>query len=241
MSKTKTYDLSTIKDMARPIKTKGISAERERKARGTIRDYEEAGFYKVSKELDEKLTKQLKLSNLATQGYQMLEKKHFEQWLKKIKEVKPKKTENNGDDSGFWISMDGTSSFYATGYTTTASGTIFIDNSTSVQWNEEEIREVPARNPREIASRRIEMGEKTYEVGISEISVEHYNHAPPSEVLKTIRKMKNHNLFDTLVVIYPTCKEVVKDPLLCGKIDGERDKWFYITEWGNDLKIDDLI
>lgn len=76
---------------------------------------------------------------------------------------------------------------------------------------------------------------------LKECPIEQYKGIPPKEVLEKLKEPKEVGLFDTYVCIYPTKKKVVQDPLLCGKIKEKPDTFFYITEWGDDISIADLM
>lgn len=59
----------------------------------------------------------------------------------------------------------------------------------------------------------------------------------PDKALDELEKAKERKLFDSYSVLWA---EKVPDPLLLGCIDGCKD-FFLITEWGEDVKFDDIM
>ena len=70
-----------------------------------------------------------------------------------------------------------------------------------------------------------------------ECPIEEYESIPPKEVLTKLRTHKDRLLFDYFTI---ASVENVKDPLLFGRINESRDRYF-ISQWGEDIKLDDLI
>ena len=69
----------------------------------------------------------------------------------------------------------------------------------------------------------------------TETPLDEYTGIPPEFVLK---KIEEHRVsFDTLVIAEVNS---VKDPLLLGRINGCSDRYF-IAQWGEDVKLDDII
>lgn len=69
-------------------------------------------------------------------------------------------------------------------------------------------------------------------------SVEKYDKVPPEPVLAEMQIAVDRKCFDSFEVAH--IKEVVKDPLLFGRIDGCTDR-FFIAQWDDDVKISDLL
>lgn len=71
----------------------------------------------------------------------------------------------------------------------------------------------------------------------SETPIDKYEGIPPEGVLKRFAEVKETKVFDRYSV---ATVKAVKDPLLLGHIDGSEDRYF-IAQWGDDVKLDDVI
>jgi hypothetical protein len=70
-----------------------------------------------------------------------------------------------------------------------------------------------------------------------------YPGLPPSEVLGKVKEAKSLNCFDRFEVaeVSPVSTVVkLPDPIVFGLVDGCTDR-FFIAEWGQDVKVSDLI
>ncbi len=65
-----------------------------------------------------------------------------------------------------------------------------------------------------------------------------YNSLPPDNVLDELKKAKDNKCFDEFYIGYI---EKVEDPILFGKITDFPTLHFYIAQWGDDVKIEDII
>ncbi len=72
----------------------------------------------------------------------------------------------------------------------------------------------------------------------TEVPVEEYEGLPPKRVLETFKKHKERKVFDYFTI---ASVEGIKDPLLLGRLNGERSKRWFIAQWGIDVSLDDLI
>ena len=72
------------------------------------------------------------------------------------------------------------------------------------------------------------------------IPIEEYGAVPPTSVLDKLEKAQKDNIFDKFKIAKIDWKEEVKDPIIFGMIDGCED-YFYISQWDDDIKIEDLI
>lgn len=70
--------------------------------------------------------------------------------------------------------------------------------------------------------------------------VEKYKDLPPADVLAKVKDAKDKKIFDTLEVCKVESKVEYKDPIVFGRIEGCGDR-FYIAQWDNDVKIEDLL
>lgn len=68
--------------------------------------------------------------------------------------------------------------------------------------------------------------------------IKEYDKIPPDDVLEKLKKAKELNCFDTFHVAYI---RKVKDPILFGKINDFKNLNFFIAQWGDDVKIEDII
>lgn len=76
-----------------------------------------------------------------------------------------------------------------------------------------------------------------------EIAIKEYESYPPSSVLKEISEAQESGRFDYFTIAtFETVDEVrtVVDPLVLGRIHGSPRR-FFIAQWGDDIKIEDLI
>jgi hypothetical protein len=71
----------------------------------------------------------------------------------------------------------------------------------------------------------------------TEVGVGSYIGIPPTNVLLKLKKEKAKNVFDYYSV---ASVNAVKDPLLLGRINGSQSRYF-IAQWGDDVKLDDVI
>lgn len=65
-----------------------------------------------------------------------------------------------------------------------------------------------------------------------------YKHLPPNHVLKSLKEAKKRKCFDKFCVGHI---RKVKDPILFGQIDGFAELYFFIDQWGEDVKIEDIL
>ena len=65
-----------------------------------------------------------------------------------------------------------------------------------------------------------------------------YENLPPDDVLDALRKAKEKDCFDSFDVAHI---EMVKDPILFGRIKDFKNLYFYIAQWGDDVRIEDIL
>lgn len=70
------------------------------------------------------------------------------------------------------------------------------------------------------------------------VEIKDYKHIPPDHVLESLKAAKERECFDTYHVAYI---RKVKDPILFGKINDFKNLYFFIDQWGDDVKIEDII
>lgn len=70
------------------------------------------------------------------------------------------------------------------------------------------------------------------------VEMKNFDRLPPDDVLEELQKARKKGCFDTYHIGYI---RKVKDPILFGKIDGFNGLYFYIAQWGDDVKIEDII
>lgn len=72
------------------------------------------------------------------------------------------------------------------------------------------------------------------------IPLNDYNEIPPPDCLMDLKAARDHKCFDHFEVAKIETVEVRPDPIIFGCIDGCRDK-FFITQWDDDVKIEDIL
>jgi hypothetical protein len=70
------------------------------------------------------------------------------------------------------------------------------------------------------------------------VEIKDYKQLPPDEVLEALKKAQGLDLFDTFHIAYI---RKVKDPILFGKIKAFKNLYFYIAQWGDDVKFEDIL
>ena len=68
--------------------------------------------------------------------------------------------------------------------------------------------------------------------------IKDYEKLPPDSVLEDLKEAQEKGCFDSFQIAYI---EKVKDPILFGKITDFSYLYFYISQWGDDVKIEDII
>lgn len=71
-------------------------------------------------------------------------------------------------------------------------------------------------------------------------NLDQYDKIPPEHVLKGLERAKKEGLFDQYEIAHIDWIVEVKDPILFGVIVGCSDR-FYIEQWDDDVKIEDLL
>ena len=71
-------------------------------------------------------------------------------------------------------------------------------------------------------------------------SVEEYPGIPPADVLGVVSTARSSGVFDDYEVAYVKSVRVYNDPIIFGRIKGCSDR-FFIAQWGDDVKLTDLI
>jgi len=66
-------------------------------------------------------------------------------------------------------------------------------------------------------------------------NIKDYKQPIPLNILKSYQQAKQRNLFDNIIVV-----GLKKDPLLIGLMDFSND-WYFIDQWDNDLRIEDIM
>jgi len=77
---------------------------------------------------------------------------------------------------------------------------------------------------------------KTKELVIDEIS--EYEKPLPRHAQVKLKKAKDAKIFDSFWIFWI---QEVKDPILFGQIEEEKDVYYFIDEWNKDISIDDLL
>lgn len=72
------------------------------------------------------------------------------------------------------------------------------------------------------------------------IKLEEYQDVPPMDCLMDLKKAKDLECFDRFEVAKVETVEVRPDPIIFGIIEG-CDDYFYITQWDNDVAIEQIL
>ncbi len=70
------------------------------------------------------------------------------------------------------------------------------------------------------------------------VEIKDYKRLPPDYVLEELTKAKAKDLFDTFHIAFI---RKVKDPILFGKIKAFKNLYFFIAQWGDDVKFEDIL
>jgi len=70
------------------------------------------------------------------------------------------------------------------------------------------------------------------------VEVKDYKRLPPDNVLEALKKAQADDLFDSFHIAYI---ERVKDPILFGQIKAFKNLYFFIAQWGDDVKFEDIL
>jgi hypothetical protein len=79
---------------------------------------------------------------------------------------------------------------------------------------------------------------KQYGKELVVVEIKDYDRIPPDEVLEALKAAQGDECFDSFHIAYI---RKVKDPILFGKIDDFKNLYFFIAQWGDDVKIEDII
>lgn len=257
----KTHDLREVTALAEKVIAPKYSPEMVQEKQMVADEYRKAGFIKIASDIDQSMNRKMKLARIAEFEYKVLRKEHFQHWLdnlvfeeKKNDEWRFRFSPFGGIDSmGNLIAHGG--SIYAGDilhpitFSNSISGTPYLNlasyqQAVSMLQNQVAPTSISiGYRSKTIAERSsiVEVNGKNYRIMLEEELVENYKNVPPLEIIKKLNQVKENRLFDTYVVIYPTVKEIIQDPLLCGKIHEEKDQWFFIAEWGDDIKLEQLL
>lgn len=70
------------------------------------------------------------------------------------------------------------------------------------------------------------------------VEIKDYKKLPPDDVLEALKVAQEQDLFDTFNIAYI---RRVKDPILFGKIKAFKNLYFFIAQWGDDVKFEDIL
>jgi hypothetical protein len=79
---------------------------------------------------------------------------------------------------------------------------------------------------------------KQYNKELVTVEMKNFDRLPPDDVLEDLKKARSEKCFDSYHISFI---RQVKDPILFGKIDGFKELYFFISQWGDDVKIEDII
>ncbi len=70
------------------------------------------------------------------------------------------------------------------------------------------------------------------------VEIKDYKKLPPDHVLESLKQAQADDMFDTFHIAYI---ERVKDPILFGKIKAFKNLFFFIDQWGDDVKFEEIL
>lgn len=70
------------------------------------------------------------------------------------------------------------------------------------------------------------------------VEIKDYKRLPPDNVLEALKAAQSQDLFDTFHIAYI---RKMKDPILFGKIKAFKNLYFFIAQWGDDVKFEDIL
>ncbi len=91
---------------------------------------------------------------------------------------------------------------------------------------------------------------KVVDVIITEDKIEDFHEVPPLGVLNAVVEAQEQNVFDEITVIdvekseprnYKSDEELLRDPIVCGKIKGKPDMYFVIAYWDENVEVDNIL
>ena len=79
---------------------------------------------------------------------------------------------------------------------------------------------------------------KTHGKELEIVEIKDYKRLPPDDVLEALKEAQAKDLFDTFHIAYI---RKLKDPILFGKIKAFKNLYFFIAQWGDDVKFEDIL
>ena len=68
--------------------------------------------------------------------------------------------------------------------------------------------------------------------------IEDYGSLPPDDVIEQLKQAKDKKIFDEFVILSII---KVKDPILFGKVEGFKELFFFIAQWGDDVTFAEIL
>jgi len=68
--------------------------------------------------------------------------------------------------------------------------------------------------------------------------IQDYGTLPPSDVINKLEETQKLGIFDEFVILSIV---KVKDPILFGKVEGFKDLYFFIAQWGDDVTFEEIL
>ena len=186
----------------------------------TQNELEELGFKKISNDILSKIEVKKKVNNIAKYKYLKITDLMIHTYLdNKVKEY------NKIHEKLKTLPIL---------YGTLSSGSIFWGEIPGIQDNKNsKITEIIKQTCDYYSREKGTIGKFVWK----ECPIEEYESIPPKEVLTKLRMHKNRLLFDYFTI---ASVENIKDPLLFGRIN-ETEYRYFIAQWGEDIKLDDLV
>lgn len=211
------------------------------KAAGAMKKAQELahlGFKAVANEILRKASLEEKLNKLSQYKYVAITPEKIKVFLKNKADAYNK--EHNGDGSNLAIQQsswrDYGSVLYFSVPGTTVSEQIFTNTffgTGSGALREEQVEIFEALTCHSSSTEKGTIGKYRW----TETPVEQYKTLPPENVLNTFKTHKSRKVFDYFTI---ASVEGIHDPLLLGRLKGD-NRCYFIAQWGDDIKLDDVI
>lgn len=117
----------------------------------------------------------------------------------------------------------------------------FLQKKSEERWGRMRMDDPTISQDKIIIDIRVDLPHVWGHVTWTEIPLTDYQEIPPAQIVEKVSETNKTGLFDYLTVAKFSYKtEIVKDPLLLGRITNS-DIRFFIAQWEDDIHLDDLI
>ena len=221
----------SLMELVKACKNESATYGRESTATEKINELRDLGFTSIASEMSSKVHTRAKLARASEHCYLAITDEKIEGYLKRKVEVynetHPKEEVESPQQGGITFTTSPDESYWMIPTLTWSSGSLAIAQTRLATPFTEQTNDYNS-------TKKGTIGKFAW----SETLIEDYKGVPPSGVLQTLKKHKSRNIFDKFTVAEVNS---VVDPLLLGRIKGVHGKRFFIAQWGDDIKLDDII